>query len=146
MNSIASRIFAARPSSAGVRHPPLVRQARSANCQLPTADPSKALFYGGFKPRGYDIGFVFDLEKQQMAPLTASRRYEYFVGSLSAMSVVRNYTLTLIKDLPVGEPVALAQWRTQMEAESAKRDQSERERINELKQRLSSKKLPAVTK
>lgn len=89
---------------------------------VPTADPSKVLFYGGFKPRGYDIGFVFDLEQQQMAPLTASRRYEDFVGSLPGMSVVRNNTLTLIKDLPVGDPVALAQWRSQMEAEAAKRD------------------------
>mgnify|MGYP006197804169 CR=1 FL=1 len=89
---------------------------------VPTADPSKVLFYGGFKPRGHDIGFVFDLEQQQMAPLTVSRRYEDFVGSLPGMSVLRNNTLTLIKDLPVGEPVALAQWRSQMEAEAAKRD------------------------
>lgn len=89
---------------------------------VPTAAPSKVLFYGGFRPRGYDIGFVFDLEQQQMAPLTVSRRYEDFVGSLPGMSVLRNNTLTLIKDLPVGEPVALAQWRLQMEAEAAKRD------------------------
>lgn len=93
---------------------------------VPTADPAKVLFYGGFKPRGdtVDNGFVFDLEQQQMAPVTARRRYDEtldFVGSLSGMAVVRKNTLTLIKDLPVGEPVALAQWRTLMEAEAARR-------------------------
>jgi hypothetical protein len=113
---------------------------------VPTADPSKVLFYGSFKPRGYDIGFVFDLKQEQMAPLTDSRRYEDFVGLLPGMSVVRNNTLTLIKDFPVGEPVALAQWRSQMEVEAAKRDQSERERIEALEQRLSSKKPCAATK
>lgn len=91
---------------------------------VPTAAPSKVLFYGGFKPGGGFVsnGFVLDLERQQMAPVTAGHNYEDFAGSLLGMSVVRNNTLTLIKDLPVGEPVALAQWRTQMEAEAARRD------------------------
>lgn len=113
---------------------------------MPTADPSKVLLYGGFKPRGRPVsnGFVLDLERQQIASVTAKHDYEDFAGSLLGMSVVRNNTLTLTKDLPVGEPVAIAQWRRQMEEEAARRDQSERERNRALEQRLSNKKSPSI--